>query len=157
MINEPVDGDEAGQIGQVTAVAPPSRREAPGGGSAGVERLVARWTPEPRSVPAARRWLSEICRRSRATPRCDDAELVVTELMSNAIRHAGTPVEVEVEFTSTGALLLTVRDGSTRPVQSRTASLMSEGGRGLYLVDLLSDRWGVEADVHGKCVWAELT
>ena len=51
---------------------------------------------------------------------------------------------------------LEVCDGSTRPLRPRAAVPTDEGGRGLVLVDALSNRYGVEAEEKGKRVWAEL-
>lgn len=85
----------------------------------------------------------------------DDLALVVTELVANAVRHAGTDIEVRL-FPLGDGVRLEVADGSTRPLRPRAATVVDEGGRGLLLVDALSTRYGVEADAVGKKVWAEL-
>lgn len=85
----------------------------------------------------------------------DDLALVVTELVANAVRHAGTDIEVRL-FQLAHGVRLEVADGSTRPLRPRASSVEDEGGRGLLLVDALSTRYGVEADAQGKRVWAEL-
>lgn len=85
----------------------------------------------------------------------DDLALVVTELVANAVRHAGTDIEVRL-FPLGDGVRLEVADSSTCPLRPRTATIMDEGGRGLLLVDAMSARSGVEADASGKRVWAEL-
>jgi anti-sigma regulatory factor (Ser/Thr protein kinase) len=84
------------------------------------------------------------------------AELCVSELVTNAVLHAGTPVRVHVAPVS-GGIRIHVRDGSAamplRVRHSRTAAT----GRGLGLVETVSQAWGV--DTHGdggKTVWCEL-
>jgi serine phosphatase RsbU (regulator of sigma subunit)/PAS domain-containing protein len=87
----------------------------------------------------------------------DDAELVVTELVTNAVLHGLPPVRVRVR-ESGGVVRLEVEDGgSDHPVRIRE-STEAMTGRGLALVAAVSRRWGVEPipDASGKCVWAEL-
>jgi hypothetical protein len=55
-----------------------------------------------------------------------------------------------------GVLRLSVHDGSTVPPTPRRKELMGLSGRGLRLVDVLADRWGVEVAAGGKVVWVEL-
>lgn len=86
---------------------------------------------------------------------CDDAAVVVTELISNAVKHARTAIELTVVQLSDG-VRLEVRDGSRRPLRHRCSSAEDEGGRGLHLVDALTDRHGVDSDRDGKRVWVEM-
>ena len=84
-----------------------------------------------------------------------DLALVVTELVTNAVRHGSPPVEVEID-TCEHCVTVVVADTSTaRPVQ-REACDDDEGGRGLLLVDLLAAERGMRASASGKAVWAEL-
>ncbi len=89
-----------------------------------------------------------------------DATLVLSELVSNAIRHA-RPLpggQVRVSWTLDGGTLeLAVSDGGG-PTCPRAArySVSSLGGRGLSIVDHLSRRWGVRSDELGSTVWAVL-
>jgi anti-sigma regulatory factor (Ser/Thr protein kinase) len=89
-----------------------------------------------------------------------DAALVVSELLSNAIRHArplpGDNLQVAWALGD-GALELAVSDGGapTRPVQAH-ASVSALGGRGLDIVEFLSRNWGVRNDEAGLTVWAIL-
>ncbi|MDQ1723403.1 MAG: hypothetical protein QOG52_431, partial [Frankiaceae bacterium] len=87
----------------------------------------------------------------------DAAELVVSELVTNALLHAGPPVVVRVADLGDGDVRLEVHDtGRTLPVRP-----LADGGgmtgRGLALVDALASRWGVEPLHDGKVVWAELS
>ncbi|WP_234430585.1 ATP-binding protein [Streptomyces sp. NRRL F-4489] len=88
------------------------------------------------------------------------AELLVTELVANAVRaQAGSGAAwVGVRFVVAGGRLrLEVRDGSAEvPVVKDEVEEDAECGRGLVLVDALAGGWGVEADGIGKVVWAEL-
>lgn len=85
----------------------------------------------------------------------DDAAVVVTELISNAVRHAGTDLELRLVHLPHG-VRLEVKDGSQAPPMRRPSTQTEEGGRGLHLVDALSTRYGVESESDGKCVWAEM-
>ncbi|MCA1708054.1 MAG: ATP-binding protein [Actinobacteria bacterium] len=82
------------------------------------------------------------------------AQLVVTELVTNAARHAQTPVELKIA-TAVGRVRIEARDGSA-------ATLTPHGDtptrhRGLQLIEDLSDGWGVEAQhAGGKVIWCEL-
>jgi anti-sigma regulatory factor (Ser/Thr protein kinase) len=83
------------------------------------------------------------------------AQLVVSELVSNAVEHARTSSTVDLEYTGT-ALRIRVRDGSTTRPVPRPLDMVSFRGRGLPLIDRVADRWGIEEHPDGKTVWAEL-
>jgi anti-sigma regulatory factor (Ser/Thr protein kinase) len=91
----------------------------------------------------------------------DDAALVMSELVTNAVLHAGTPVEVSVRRMGQG-LRLEVGDGSSRlPVvgADRPEDLLSTrsmSGRGLAVVAATVDRWGADPIGKGKVMWAEV-
>jgi anti-sigma regulatory factor (Ser/Thr protein kinase) len=132
--------------------------ESDGASATPTDRVVTSWPPEPSSVTAVRRWLKSFCTGAAYPDEiCDDAELVVSELVGNAVRHSGTAIHVEVaSLRELPGMWLCVRDESTRPVKPREADLLAESGRGLQLVDYLASRWGVVADGGGKRVWAEV-
>jgi anti-sigma regulatory factor (Ser/Thr protein kinase) len=110
--------------------------------------------PQPSSASLARDLVTSVLHDWHLDGLGDDLSLVVTELVGNAIRHAGTDVEVRLVAIA-GGVRLEVHDGSTRPLRPRPAAPSDEGGRGLMLVDALSTRYGVEGEPHGKRVWVE--
>jgi anti-sigma regulatory factor (Ser/Thr protein kinase) len=117
--------------------------------------VVAVLPPRPSSARVARDLVTSKLEAWNVAVLCDDVALVVTELISNAIRYAGTEVELRM-LPIAGGVRVEVRDGSTRPLRPRRAGRVDEGGRGLLLVDALSHRYGVEAEGNGKRVWVEM-
>lgn len=109
----------------------------------------------PDSAALARRVVVRACESWRRAPLCDALELVTTELVANAVRHARSSVRLTVRPTSAG-VLVEVADDSPRLPERREPGLFDESGRGLWLVDAMARRWGVEREVPGKRVWAEL-
>ncbi len=85
--------------------------------------------------------------------QADDIALLTSELVTNAVRHAATPAEMLVQV-SDRTVRVEVHDATSGPVQPRQPD--TNGGRGLRLVELLSDRWGVDARPPGKSVWFEI-
>lgn len=86
---------------------------------------------------------------------CDDLSLVVSEMVTNAVRHAAPPVRLELDADE-DAVLICVSDGSCQRPTPRDADAAAEGGRGLLLVDALCAEHGVRAQPPGKAVWARL-
>ncbi|WP_370106571.1 SpoIIE family protein phosphatase [Streptacidiphilus sp. BW17] len=80
-------------------------------------------------------------------------ELIVSELATNAIRYATEPIRVRL--LRDRALVCEVFDGSSTSPHLRYAATSDEGGRGLFLVAQLSERWGTRYTADGKVVWAE--
>lgn len=85
----------------------------------------------------------------------DDAQLVVTELVSNGIDHGEGPITLTVSRKA-GGMLVEVHDRSSRMPQPRPVDPTSARGRGMQLVQALSVRWGAEQQNDGKVVWAQL-
>ena len=108
------------------------------------------------AVPRGRHFTSAVLAGVFDEEVVDAAELVVTELLTNALLHGAPPVRLAVSDAD-GAARIEVHDGSralpVRPRQSTEAMT----GRGLALVDALSQAWGVEPQGEGKCVWATVT
>lgn len=117
--------------------------------------VVAVLAAQPASAGEARTLVTSFCCRHHLEALRDDLCLVATELVANAIRHAGTEVTLRLG-TVKGGVRLEVEDGSLRPLRLRVAAPSDEGGRGLLLVDVLASRYGVEGGAQGKRVWAEL-
>ncbi|MFF8018055.1 SpoIIE family protein phosphatase [Streptomyces sp. NPDC007929] len=80
-------------------------------------------------------------------------ELVVSELVTNAIRHAEPPIELRLIYDRT--LICEVSDGSTTAPHMRRARTYDEGGRGLLLVAQTCQGWGARHTTNGKVIWAE--
>jgi anti-sigma regulatory factor (Ser/Thr protein kinase) len=112
----------------------------------------------PPSVPAARSYVADTLADVPFEVR-ETAELLVSELVTNAIRHGGgLDVAVSVELLPGERVCIGVTDtGHGSPVL-RSPTVTDEHGRGLHLVGLLADRWGVRRDRAGqaKTVWFEL-
>ncbi|MER5551746.1 SpoIIE family protein phosphatase [Streptomyces sp. NPDC002793] len=80
-------------------------------------------------------------------------ELVVSELVTNAIRYGGDPIRLRLILDT--ALICEVFDGSSTAPHLRRARIYDEGGRGLLLVASLTERWGTRYTGTGKTIWAE--
>ncbi|MGW2462474.1 SpoIIE family protein phosphatase [Streptomyces sp. NPDC001356] len=81
-------------------------------------------------------------------------ELIVSELVTNAVRHAGPPVRLRLIRQGTG-LICEVSDNSSTSPHLRWARTFDEGGRGLFIVAQLTRSWGTRHHADGKTVWAE--
>ncbi|MFF8190783.1 SpoIIE family protein phosphatase [Streptomyces bobili] len=80
-------------------------------------------------------------------------ELILSELVTNAIRYGSPPVRVRLLRDRT--LICEVSDSSNTSPHLRYAAMTDEGGRGLFLVAQLTDRWGTRYTPTGKVIWAE--
>ena len=111
--------------------------------------------PQAPGSAAAARALIERVRAELSQQAFDDARLLVSELVANAVEHAGTMMTVQVA-RRTRHVHVAVRDGSpAEPMISRESGL-TERGRGLMLVEAVSVRWGWLPTDDGKVVWASL-
>ncbi|WP_372411320.1 SpoIIE family protein phosphatase [Streptomyces luteireticuli] len=116
---------------------------------------VAGWelTPHPSSVADARKRVLAQLGEWGLEELAFTTELVVSELVTNAIRHAEPPVQLRL--IRNGALICEVSDGSSTSPRMRRARAFDEGGRGLLLVAQLCRRWGTRFTAGGKTIWAE--
>ncbi|MFF7754724.1 SpoIIE family protein phosphatase [Streptomyces sp. NPDC007971] len=80
-------------------------------------------------------------------------ELIVSELVTNAVRYAGAPIRLRL--LRDARLTCEVADTSSTAPRLRHARSMDEGGRGLFLVAQLAHRWGARYTAEGKIIWAE--
>ena len=80
-------------------------------------------------------------------------ELIVSELLTNAIRHSQPPIQVRLILD--GTLSCEVSDGSSTAPHLRRADRYDEGGRGLLLVARLAERWGTRHTQAGKTIWTQ--
>ena len=106
------------------------------------------------SVPTARRWVDDQLR-----PVPDDIRrtvgLLTSELVTNAVLHAATPVTVTL-LRETGAIRVEVADESPQLPTLKSYGEDAVTGRGLHLVSALADSWGSRRRDEGKVVWFEL-
>ncbi|WTS78374.1 ATP-binding protein [Streptomyces sp. NBC_00104] len=112
----------------------------------------------PESAGAARKLVRTALAAWHQDHLIDDALNVITELVSNAVDHGRLPsIRILVTRPSDGWIRLGVVDRSRVMPELRTDSDGDQiRGRGLLLVDTLSDRWGTDLRRWGKTVWAEL-
>jgi len=151
----------------------------------------------PEAAAAARQHVRQVLEEWQLTEQAEVAELLVSELVTNAVRHALDPRDWPAPDGAAGhaaddaamtaelralmpddpapettagdrriemvlrrgrrALWAEVHDPDVRLPRLRVAAETDEGGRGLYLVDALSTRWGARPTRTGKAVWFELT
>jgi anti-sigma regulatory factor (Ser/Thr protein kinase) len=110
---------------------------------------------EPQSAGRARRYVCEALTDLRYADVVDVAELLVSELVTNALLHAGTDVRLRV-IPDVERVRIEVADRSPIPVVLRRARGTATTGRGLALVDALAAHWGSRIEPDGKIVWFEL-
>ncbi|MFE9609096.1 ATP-binding protein [Streptomyces sp. NPDC006012] len=112
---------------------------------------------EAASVPAARRLVRRTLADWDLPDLVDAAELIVSELASNAVRHARHGVfRLTIRHRGPGTVRVEVIDKCQSPPVRKTAGAEDDNGRGLALVEALSERWGTEPLAWGKRVWADV-
>ncbi|MGZ4625518.1 MAG: SpoIIE family protein phosphatase [Kineosporiaceae bacterium] len=119
----------------------------------------------PRAPAVARRAVSAALDEAGLTGHLDTAALLVSEVVTNALRHGGGPEELVVEIDP-GGVSVGVRDSSPQPPREEASQGpgavqvvpggLAENGRGLLLVDMLADSWGWRPEAGGKLVWFRL-
>lgn len=117
-------------------------------------RLVSR----PDAVPRARHALDDLA--EVASEAClEDARLLVSELVTNSIRHgdlaAGADIELKAEVNGNALRVEVCDPGGGFPLRRRTTESEAGSGWGLYLVGVLAARWGVRSD-GSTLVWFEI-
>jgi anti-sigma regulatory factor (Ser/Thr protein kinase) len=148
----------AAEMAALAGALPPATRSGP------CFPRIAMKTPgtEPGSISAARRFTALMMQRWGAGERSADVSVVVSELLSNAVRHGrsrpGGAAGIRLGLLSAGpGILCAVTDLSAAPPVPRNAGCLDEGGRGLHVIASLSDGWGSCLDLPGqagKVVWA---
>jgi len=118
---------------------------------------------DARSVRETRDFTIATLRRWGVADRCDDIVIVVSELLTNAIRHAQPAADdervrwpIRLDLLQSGpCVLCMVADPSDRPPVPREPGCLAEAGRGLQIIAALSDQWGFTTPGDmGKVVWA---
>lgn len=109
----------------------------------------------PESVPEGRAFLTKALTSWDCTTTADDARLLLSEILTNAVQHAQGPLGLHLCRTAT-ELTVEVSDHSPHLPQPRLAAEDEESGRGLILVRALADTWGVRPTDEGKTTWFTL-
>ncbi|MFI1307657.1 ATP-binding protein [Streptomyces sioyaensis] len=118
-----------------------------------------RLEPHVRAVPQARRIIRTELARWGLAEHVEIAELLVSELVTNAVQHAWGPLQLRMSHSPVDRTLrCDVADGcpAAPPADRPPARADEDHGRGLHLVDQLSTRWGARHTAAGKTVWFEL-
>ena len=120
-------------------------------------RLVMTLSAEDHSVRLARHAAHVVLSVWELAHMEETAVLIVSELVTNAVRHARETdvVEVDLHVTRT-CLRIEIQDSDRHWPQPRIPGGFEESGFGFVLVDALADKWGVRETTAGKAVWAEL-
>ncbi len=111
--------------------------------------------PVPEAVASVRRFVTRVLEPWYEPSLLDDAVLIVSELATNAVRHADSPFRVSLD-RSADRVRIAVQDVWEKDAEEQQPSEDALGGRGLAIVGALTDRWGTEPLPTGKVVWAEL-
>ncbi|MEU8703771.1 SpoIIE family protein phosphatase [Streptomyces sp. NPDC048565] len=119
------------------------------------DRYAAWELPYDRSAPStARRLTSSTLAGWHVAGETGDAtELIVSELVTNAVRYGSPPVELRLILDR--GLTCEIRDGSTTAPYMKYAGAVDEGGRGLFIISQLASVWGTRYAPDGKTVWSE--
>jgi anti-sigma regulatory factor (Ser/Thr protein kinase) len=120
-----------------------------------VRRALRSFPATPESVRQARHFVTETALEWGFAQLVQDAQLVVSELGGNAVRHAHSEFTVVIS-ESGSSIRLAVSDLSHALPKEQQPAKDSSSGRGLMLVGALATEWGVEQSRDGKVVWAEL-
>lgn len=114
-----------------------------------------RFSRRPASVSAARRYIRDAL-GDLPSEQLDAAELIVSELSTNSVKHARSDFEIAIERGAC-EVRVEVRDrGPGRP-RLLSPSPTAASGRGLKIVEAMSSSWGVVPSADGKIVWFKLT
>ncbi|MEV7503665.1 SpoIIE family protein phosphatase [Streptomyces sp. NPDC093018] len=117
---------------------------------------VAEWDvpADPSAVAGLRRAVTERLEEWGLDEQAFGMELVLSELVTNAIRYGSEPIRLRL--IRDRALICEVADGSNTSPHLRYAATTDEGGRGLFLVQQMTERWGTRYSPQGKVIWAEM-
>ena len=128
------------------------------GAAVGVSRLELQLPQTTDSVRRARRTIAAFLDPSDVPGSVvDDLLLLVSELVTNAVVHAGSPAVVRLDADLERIKVAVAdRDAGGSPGTGTEPDPTSSSGRGVLLVDRLAARWGVEPHCEGKTVWFEL-
>jgi anti-sigma regulatory factor (Ser/Thr protein kinase) len=115
-----------------------------------------RFEPSPYAGPVARRFVTDTLRAWGRDALVDAAELVVSELVGNAIRHGGSRFRVSVAAVAGGVRIAVTDLSPGLPALRSDDPHGATNGRGMHLVEAVTRCWGTEPHDGGKTVWAEI-
>ncbi len=159
----PVGGGSGQVVGHLSKAVAPSRLADEillMAGMVGVVRRTiaaasARLAPEAPSARQARRFVDETLRQWDCDELLDTVELLVSELVTNAVIHARSDVDVSVQLLP-DRVRIEVADQSPDGIRRRELSAEGSSGRGIAMVESLASAWGVTTKRSGKAVWFEV-
>jgi anti-anti-sigma regulatory factor len=125
------------------------------GGAPTPRRLRTALRPVPGAARRGRDLATEACLLWRSPELVPRASIIASELVTNAVRHAGTPFELSLARTMR-YLHIGVRDEDPRPAIRQTPDTLAFSGRGLLIVEQTALSWGSTPAQSGKVVWATL-
>jgi len=121
-----------------------------------VTETTLRAAPHTEAVANGRRLAARTMRTWALLDREEAVTAIVAELVANAVRHAGTPLELRL-LRRPGRVRVEVWDRSPMMPRLYVPGPLEEGRRGLFLVERYSNSWGAEPTTGGgKVVWAEV-
>lgn len=129
---------------------PPREKAAPS-----TQRAAVHLKATTRAPGESREFVQRCLRVWNSSCDCDQAMAVVCELVTNAVTHASSDVELVVQRTAKG-VVIEVSDGDSSMPQMMKPGRFDECHRGMIIVAAQSDRWGARATASGKTVWAEI-
>jgi DNA-binding NarL/FixJ family response regulator len=128
-----------------------------------VRQAMTTFAPEPQNAGSARRFVDEILRQWDCEELVENVTLLVSELVTNAIEHARSDLDVAVKLFPDRVrvdvldrIALTDANGVAAATGTQAASAEATSGRGLFMVEAIAQRWGVDESDDGKSVWFEL-
>jgi len=120
-----------------------------------VDAATARLAPDAPSAREARRFVDRTLRRWECDDLLDTVELLVSELVTNAVIHARSEVDVSVQLLP-DRVRIEVADQSPDGLRRRALTPDQSSGRGISMVETLALAWGVTPSRTGKAVWFEV-
>lgn len=122
----------------------------------GVQTLLT-LRPERKSCSLARAAVRVFCHAQNLSALSEDAELLASELVGNAVEHAGGTIVLAAEARAGWLTVLVTDDNAGLPLgRDADPQLLDERGRGLLVVDAIASDWGTTRQGSGKCVWFRL-
>src|SRR4051795_2957471 len=116
---------------------------------------IIRLDPDGESVATARGFVEDCLTRWGLTDQTDDVQLIVGELVTNAIQHSRGPVTLAIGRRP-DRIVVQVQDPSPERPEQEPRDVLADSGRGLLLVENLAADWGTTPTPDGKRVWAEV-